>query len=404
MYVLSYLDRASIGFAKEAFQNSTGISNVSFAFGISTFFLGYSGFEFPSNLMLHRFGARRWLARIMISWGVVASFMLFTHSATSFSILQFLLGATEAGFFSGTILFMTYWFPARARGRIFGLFYFGAPLAMMLGGPISGALLDMDGLFKLRGWQWLFLIQCVVTVAVGFFVLRNLTDRPAEARWLTREERAALGEAIAAENLTNETAGRVKLGNALQDPRLLHFCFIYFLIQVAGYAFAYYMPSQISNLVHRKLGLTVGLVTAIPWLCAIVSAIFYPSFAVASGCRRSMGVIALLAIAGGLAASSSLPPIFAVCSLCFVAIGIICVQPIFWTYPTSYYTGFAAAGSLAIINAIGNLGGFVAPNLKVWAEVQLGANDGLYVISAAPLLAAILFFFLQLRAVKAPST
>ncbi|MDR3437033.1 MFS transporter [Telmatospirillum sp.] len=402
MYMLSYLDRANIGFAKQAFQASTGVTDIAFAFGASIFFIGYALFEFPSNLMLHKFGARRWMARIMITWGAIAMCMLFTHSDTSFTTVRFLLGSAEAGFFPGAILFITYWFPAKARGRILGLFYFGSPMAMMFGGPISGALLEMDGLLGLQGWQWLFLIEGIGTVIIGFFVLWYLTDRPAQAHWLTEEERTALADAVAAEDRIKEAGGHVTLGQALTDPRLIQFCAIYFLIQIAGYGFAFYMPSQVSGLLQMKIGLTVGFVSAIPWVCAIIAAIFYPPFAVKTGYRRTFGVIALLAIAGGLSASGNLPPAWAVFSLCFVAMGIICSQPIFWTFPSGYYTGYAAAGSLAVINATGNLGGFFAPNLKVWAEVGFGANAGLYAVAAAPFLAAILFVLLKDRVMNEP--
>jgi sugar phosphate permease len=395
MYMLSYLDRANIGFAKQAFQASTGVSEVAFAFGASIFFIGYALFEFPSNLMLHLVGARKWMARIMISWGIVATGMLFTRSDTSFTVVRFLLGSAEAGFFPGAILFMTYWFPAKARGRLFGLFYFGSPLAMMFGGPISGGLLEMDGALGLQGWQWLFMIEGLATILVGFFVLSYLTDRPAEARWLTPEERAAMSAAIAAEDREKAVAGHVKLGKALLEPRLLHFCAIYFCIQVAGYGFAFYMPSQVSGLMKMQIGLTVGLVSAIPWVCAVIAAIFYPPLAVKSGYRRTFGMFALLAIAVGLSASGNLPPVWAIVALCFVAMGIICSQPIFWTFPSGYYAGFAAAGSLAVINSIGNLGGFFAPNLKVWAEIGFGPNAGLYAVAAAPFLAMILFAFLK---------
>jgi sugar phosphate permease len=395
MYMLSYLDRANIGFAKQGFQASTGVTEVAFAFGASIFFIGYALFEFPSNLILHKVGARRWMARIMISWGIVATCMLFVKGDTSFSIVRFLLGSAEAGFFPGAILFMTYWFPAKARGRMLGLFYFGSPLAMMFGGPISGALLELDGLMGLHGWQWLFMIEGIGTIAIGFFVLWYLTDRPADARWLTQEERDVLTEVVNAEDREKAAAGHVKLGKALTDPRLLQFCAIYFLIQIAGYGFAFYMPSQVSALLQMKIGLTVGFVSAIPWLCAVISAIFYPSLAVKTGYRRAFGMLALLGIAVGLSASGNLPPAWAIFALCFVAMGIICSQPIFWTFPSGYYSGYAAAGSLAVINSIGNLGGFFAPNLKVWAEVGFGPNAGLYAVAAAPFLAMILFFFLK---------
>lgn len=395
MYMLSYLDRANIGFAKQAFQASTGVSEAAFAFGASIFFIGYALFEFPSNLALHKVGARRWLARIMITWGLVASCMLFTRSDTSFSTVRFFLGATEAGFFPGAILYTTYWFPAKARGRILGLFYYGSPLAMMLGAPLSGALLDLHGLVGLQGWQWMFLIEGAGTIIIGIVVLIWLTDRPSQAKWLTAEEREVLTAAIAVEDTAKTASGHVGLWRALADMRLWHFCAIYFLIQIAGYGFAFYMPSQISALMNLKIGLTVGFVAAIPWLCAVIAATFYPAFAVRHNLRHGMGIFALLAIAVGLAASGNLPPVLAVVALCFVAMGIICAQPIFWTFPAGYFGGIAAAAGLAVINSVGNLGGFFAPNMKVAAEAAFGPNAGLYVVALCPFLAAVLFIFLR---------
>jgi sugar phosphate permease len=392
MYVLSFLDRANIAFAKQAFQSSTGVTDVAFAFGASIFFIGYAVFEFPSNLMLHKFGARRWMSRIMITWGIVASCMLFVTSDTSFTFFRFLLGSCEAGFFPGAILYMTYWFPAKARGRIFGVFYIGAPLAMIFGGPIAGAFLEMDGLMGLQGWQWLFLIEGIATVLFGFFVWWYLTDRPANARWLTEEERTVLAHEIATEDRAKEIGGHVKLGQALKDPLLLKFCAIYFLIQVAGYGLTYYMPSQIAGLLQMKIGLTVGFVTAIPWTFATIAALFYPPLAVKLNRRMGFGVAALVIIAIGLSASGNLPPVWAIVALCFAEAGVICGQPVFWTFPSGYYTGYAAAGSLAVINAVGNLGGFCAPNLKVWAEIGFGPNAGLYALAAAPFIGAIILY------------
>lgn len=395
MYMLSYLDRANIGFAKQAFQQSTGVSDAAFAFGAGIFFIGYAAFEVPSNLMLHRLGARVWMARIMVTWGILAAAMVLARGDTSFSVLRLLLGLAEAGFFPGAILYMTYWFPARSRGRIMGLFYFGSPLALMFGGPLSGVLLDLDGLFGIEGWQWMFLVEGLLASGVGVWAYWYLTDRPAEARWLTAEERAALVQAIAAEEKAKEAVGKTGFRAVLTDPRLLHFAAIYFLIQISGYGVAFYLPTLVSGLVHMKVGVTVGLIAAIPWTCAIAAAVVWPPLAVRTGYRRSFGIAALLCIGFGLIATGNLAPLPAMIALCFVTMGIICVQPIFWTFPTGYLGGAAAAGGLAVINAIGNLGGFVAPNVKTWAEASFASpSAGLYVLASAPLVAAILFALL----------
>lgn len=395
MYMLSYLDRANIGFAKQAFQASTGVSDVAFAFGAGIFFIGYALFEVPSNLMLHRFGARRWMSRIMVTWGLLAAAMVLARGDTSFSVLRLMLGLAEAGFFPGAILFMTYWFPAKSRGRILGLFYFGSPLALMFGGPLSGVLLDLDGVLGIQGWQWMFLIEGLMASAVGIWAFWYLTDRPADARWLAPEERTALARALADEDAAKATEGKTGFRQVLTDPRLLHFAAIYFLIQISSYGVAFYLPTQISNLLHVKVGLLVGLVSALPWTCAVVAAVIFPPLAVRTDCRRIFAVAALSSIALGLAAAGNLAPLPAIIALCFVTMGIICVQPIFWTYPTGYLGGTAAAGGLAVINAIGNLGGFVAPNVKTWAEGAFETTSaGLYVLASASCVAAVLFVLL----------
>ena len=395
MYMLSYLDRANIGFAKQAFQQSTGVSDAAFAFGAGIFFIGYAAFEVPSNLMLHRLGARVWMARIMVTWGILAAAMVLARGDTSFSVLRLLLGLAEAGFFPGAILYMTYWFPARSRGRIMGLFYFGSPLALMFGGPLSGVLLDLNGLFGVEGWQWMFLVEGLLASGVGVWAYWYLTDRPAEARWLTAEERTALAQAIAAEEKAKEAMGKAGFRAVLTDPRLLHFAAIYFLIQISGYGVAFYLPTLVSGLLHMKVGVMVGLISAIPWTCAVAAAVVWPPLAVRTGYRRSFGIASLLCIGFGLIATGNLAPLPAMIALCFVTMGIISAQPIFWTFPTGYLGGAAAAGGLAVINAIGNLGGFVAPNVKTWAEASFASSSaGLYVLASAPLVAAILFALL----------
>src|SRR4051812_4970988 len=228
MYLLSYLDRANIGYAKQAYQAATGVSEAAFALGVGIFFLTYALFEIPSNLMLHRVGARVWMARIMIVWGLISAAMLFAKSDRSFSVVRLLLGAAEAGFFPGSILYLTYWFPAHVRGQVMAIFYFGSPLALMLGGPLSGFLLDLHGAFGLAGWQLMFAAEGLMASVVGVWAYFYLTDRPAAARWMPADERNALTEAISAEEETKQARGVVTLGAVFRNPRLLHFAAIYF--------------------------------------------------------------------------------------------------------------------------------------------------------------------------------
>jgi sugar phosphate permease len=390
MYVMSYLDRANIGYAKQAYQAATGVSDAAFALGAGIFFLTYALFEVPSNLALHWLGARVWMARIMVTWGLVAASMIFAHSATAFLTIRLLLGAAEAGFFPGSILYLTYWFPANSRGKVMAWFYFGAPLAMMLGGPTSGVLLDLDGTWGLQGWQLMFLVEGLLTTAVGVWAYFYLADRPASAQWLPSAERDALLQALTEEEQTKPAHGG--MGTVFREPKLLHFTAIYALVQLSGYGVAFYLPTQVSALLGIKMGALVGLVSAIPWACAILAGWFWPAFAVRTGYRRTCGVISLLGIGIGLALSAHLPPKFAIAALCLVTAGIITAQPIFWTFPTAYFGGIGAAAGIAAINALGNLGGFIAPTAKTWFEESWGSADaGLYFLAGSSVLAALLF-------------
>jgi sugar phosphate permease len=391
MYLLSYLDRANIGYAKQAYQAATGVSEAAFALGAGIFFLTYALFEIPSNLMLHRVGARVWMARIMIVWGLISAAMLFAKSDRSFSVVRLLLGAAEAGFFPGSILYLTYWFPAHARGQVMAIFYFGSPLALMLGGPLSGILLDLDGAFGLAGWQLMFAVEGLMASLVGVWAFFFLTDRPAKARWMPPEEREALTRAMAAEEEAKHARGTVTFGAVFRNPRLLHFAVIYFFIQISGYGVAFYLPSRVSALLGVKVGLWVGIITAIPWACAIVAVSFWPALAVRTGYRRTFAFISLACVALGFIWSAHLPPALAIVAMCLVTAGIISAQPIFWTFPTTYFGGLGAAAGIATINALGNLGGFVAPSVKTWLEQNSGsASTGLYFLASSALLAAIL--------------
>lgn len=396
MYMLAYLDRVNISFAKESFQATTGVTDAAFAFGAGVFFLTYALFEFPSNLMLHRIGARTWLTRIMVTWGIVAALMVFAHNDASFTLIRVALGATEAGLFPGAILYLTYWFPSAERGKILAIFYFGSPLALMFGGPISGALLDLNGLFGLLGWQLMFLFEGLLTVGVGICAFFYLTDRPAQARWMPADERAALQGALAAEDSAKARFGEVNLGRALHDPKLFYFASIYFLIQITGLGVAFYLPTQVGALLGVHVGLLVGLVSAIPWACAIIAGYFYPDWAVRSGHRQVCFVVSLSAIGLGLIASAHAGPALAIVALCFVTMGIMTAQPIFWTFPTQYLGGLAAAGGFAAINALGALGGFVAPNIRTGAVSAFGSPQyGLYAIAAAAFIAILFVLFIK---------
>lgn len=397
MYVLAFLDRANVGFAEQAFKIDTGLSNAAYAFGAGIFFVGYSLFEVPSNLFMHRVGARLWMCRIMVTWGLVSAAMVFVQGELSFYTLRFLLGVAEAGFFPGVIYFLSQWFPASARTRAIGYFYLGAPLAFIIGSPLSGLLLEMHGAAGMRGWQWMFLIEGLLASVVGVWAFWYLDNRPEDARWLTPEQRMALGRAVLAEDRHKVAQGPQDLLAALTNARVLFLSAIYFLIQMSVYGVVFFLPSQVAALVGEQVGIKVGLVTSIPWVCALIAVCVIPQWAKQGRSTAVVAASTLAASAAGIALSvASTSPLLSLMALCLAAAGFIAVQPLFWSFPTGYLGGVAAAGGIALINSLGSLGGFFAPNVKAFTEQALASSQaGLYVLAATTLLGAGLFIRLR---------
>lgn len=391
MYILAFLDRANVGFAKVAFQADTGISDAAFAFGAGVFFVGYALLEVPSNLIMHKVGARLWMCRIMVTWGLLSAAMMFAHDEMTFYILRFLLGVAEAGFFPGVIYYLTQWFPSSSRGKAMGFFYFGAPLAFIFGAPLSGLLLEFDGMSGLHGWQWMFMVEGLMASVVGVWAYWYLDNKPADAKWLSADERETLQAAISDEDRGKQSHSH-NLLSVLFQPTVLYLCGIYLLIQASVYGVVFYLPSQVAGLMGSKVGFTVGLVSAIPWVCALVAAWLIPAYSDRIGERQRTACLTLLMSAAGIALSvSTSSPMIGVVALCFAAAGFIAVQPIFWTLPSSYMAGSAAAGGIALINSCGALGGFIAPILKNWAETTTASPAaGLYLLSSTTVIAALL--------------
>lgn len=381
IYVVSFLDRANVGFAKQALAASVGISEASYALGAGLFFLTYSACGFPSNLILHRVGAKIWISFLLVAWGLASMATMFVTGAASFYALRLLLGILEAGFFPGAILYLTYWFPNRVRGEITGLFYLGVPLALVLGGPLSGLLLEIHTGSGLEGWQWMFLVEGFLAVALGLVSFRLLEDRPAEARWLPEDEKQALTEALAGEEAERRVAGPAQLVALLSHPRVLRFVLIYLMIQISTYGAIFYLPAEVSALLHKPAGFEVGAVSAIPWICATIACCWLPKRADRANNHRAMAAWVLFA---GGCASFAFPiagPRLGLLALSIAASSFVVVQPLFWTFPTSYLADRAKAGGIALIGT-GNLGGFLAPNLKVWCDRHFHSpNAGLYVLA-----------------------
>ena len=392
MFVVAFIDRTNIGFAEEALEIHAGISTTAYALGAGLFFIGYAVFEVPSNLIMYKVGARWWMARIMVTWGIVAALFMFTSGPVMFYVLRFLLGVAEAGFFPGVIYYLTCWFPRRRRGQATSLFYLGLPIANIVGSPLSGALLELDGLFGLRGFQWMFLLEGLLAVAIGCVAFLCLPDRPARAGWLSRAESEGLENALAAEAEVKEQTHRMRWWKALLNGRVLYFALIYLTIQVAVYGLTFFLPRQVSQITGQEIGFVVGLLVAVPWLTALVSAAFVGRYADKRAAYRRTTTF-MLALSGvGLSASAFLhQPVLTMIALCAAAIGFVSAQPIFWNIPTGYLSGAALAAGVGLINGLGNLGGFIAPNLRSWVTETFGSEAaGLVMLALAPFLGAIL--------------
>ncbi|MFJ3429748.1 MULTISPECIES: MFS transporter [Pseudomonas] len=391
MFAMAIIDRSNIGFAKHALQADTGLSNAAFALGAGIFFIGYAVFEVPSNLMLHKIGARIWLSRIMVTWGLVSAAMMFAHDETSFYILRFLLGVAEAGLSPGVVLYLTYWFPQNQRGSAYGIYYFGVPVSLMVGGPVSGWLLE-SAQFGLTGWQWMFVTEGLAASIIGVFAFFYLTDKPRDAKWLNTEEKAAIEHELEKEQLQKANKGPSSWRAAMFNPVVLYFTLIYFTIQVSVYGVLFYLPTRIAELLGTGIGLKVGALTSIPWIATVIMLYLVTRHADRKGQQTRYAALMLALAAVGMVGStlsSSLPLV--ILAFCVAAAGFITVQPLFWTLPTRFLGGAAAASGIAVIGALGNLGGFLAPTVKTWAEGYFNnPHAGMYFLAGMAVLGALM--------------
>lgn len=382
MYIISFLDRANIGFAKQALQTYVGISPDAFAMAAGLFFVSYSISGFPSNLILHRIGAKIWMAIIMVTWGAVSMATMLVTGSASLYTLRLLLGVAEAGFFPGVILYLTYWFPNRIRGQMMGLFYLGVPLALVLGSPLSGFLLGMHPVGSLQNWQWMFLIEGFMAVIAGVAAYWYLDNKPADATWLPAAEKRALAETLAREEDERRSSGPSSVLRMLRNPRVLYFLLIYTVIQISVYGAVFYLPTEVSTLLGKPAGLEVGLVSAIPWICASAAVYWLPRMADTFNRHRLFAALIMLVAGCASFVFPAAGPRVGLIALSVTVSGIIAVQPIFWTFPTGYLADRAAAGGIAVVT-LGNLGGFMGPKLKVWAEEHFRSQSaGLYLLAA----------------------
>jgi ACS family tartrate transporter-like MFS transporter len=406
LYIVAFLDRINVSFAALQMNQHLGFTDRVYGLGAGIFFIGYFIFEIPSNLILERVGARLWIARIMVSWGIVATGMAFVKSAHSFYFMRFLLGAAEAGFFPGMILYLTYWFPAAQRARAFALFLTATTIAGVLGAPISGWLLRWHGMAGLAGWQWIFIAEGLPSVILGVAVLFYLTDRPEQAAWLRPEERTWLSDLMVRERETQQQRhGRATLGHALVSGRVWLLSLIYFLLVITIYGFSLWLPEIVKGLSGLNDQM-VGLVVAIPYLLAAIGMVVVGSHSDRTGERRwhvagsALGGAACLVLA---AAAGS--PLLALVGLSLAAIGLWSSVGPFWSLPTSYLTGSAAAGGIALINSVGNLGGFAGPTVMGMVKSRTHSFSGGFLLLAGCLvLAAMLVLAIRADSARAEAS
>ncbi len=384
LYVVAYLDRVNVGFAALDMNRDLGFSAAVYGLGSGIFFVSYTLLEVPSNLMLARVGAGVWIARIMLTWGLVSAAMAFVQDATTFYLLRFLLGAAEAGFFPGIIYYLMQWFPAWERARAVALFMTGTAIAGVIGGPLSSALLLLDGAWGLRGWQWLFLVEGVPAVLLAPIVWRRLHDGPATAAWLPDDERQWLTRTLAEER-ASAPATHGDLRGAFASGRLWALAAIYFCIVLAFYGVSFWLP-QIVQALGTASSSTVALVSAVPYLAAAVAMVFVGSHSDATGERRWHVAGPAIVGALGFVAAATVPPslVLSLTALSVAAMGIWGALGPFWALPTAFLSGRAAAGGVALVNSVGNVGGFVAPTLIGYVRDATGGfSAGLWVLAAA---------------------
>ena len=389
-YVIAYLDRINVGFAKLQMSQDLGFSETIYGLGAGLFFIGYFLFEVPSNVLLHRIGARVWIARIMITWGLMSAAFMFVNTATSFYVMRFLLGVAEAGFYPGVILYMTYWFPAKRRAKIIAMFMSAIPVAGIFGNPLSGWIMDTFGnTGGMRGWQWMFLIEAVPALLMGIAVLLYLDNSIRSAKWLDEGEKRQLEREIAIDQEGSQSYPSTFA--VFRDSRIWHMSLIYFCFVMGQYALTFWMPTLIKT--TGVVGnLNIGLFSAIPFGCAIVSMNLFGRSADARRERRWHLVIpALMGAAGFIVAASFVSnTLVAVAALSVAAAGVLTCAPLFWSLPTSFLSGAAAAVGIATINSVGNLAGFVSPYLVGYLkDLTHSTQSGMYVLAAMLVIGAI---------------
>lgn len=398
-YIIAYIDRINVGFAKLHLQEALGVSpavfNTAYGIGAGLFFVGYFIFEVPSNLILQRVGARMWIARIMIVWGIVSMGFMFLKGVTMFYVMRFLLGAAEAGFFPGVLLYLTYWFPAQERARTIAWFALGGVAAGVVGNPISGALLTMHGLGGLAGWQWLFLLEAIPAIVLGIVVLLYLPNRPQEAGWLSDREKAWIQSRLQGESSSSSSSHSHGLKFVFTSGLVWLLCLLYFLMNVGSYGYEMWLPTIVKGF-SGKSDAVVGLINALPYFIAGIVMLVTSQHSDRTGERR--GHVAAAAFSASLgfgiaAGFSAKNPYIAMGGLILAFAGIKSTLGPFWALTTTYLSGTAAAGGIALINSVGNLGGFFGPSLVGILKDRTGSDFSALLLLGGSLMGMAVFAF-----------
>jgi ACS family tartrate transporter-like MFS transporter len=402
LYIISWLDRVNVGFAKLQMNSDLGLSDTAYGFGAGIFFLAYAVCEIPSNLLLVRFGARRWIARIMITWGLISAGMMFVQGEISFYLMRLALGAAEAGFLPGIVYYLSQWFPRPQRAKAVSWFMIGIPLSIVFGGPLSGWLLGFEGHLGLHGWQWMFLCEGLPAVALGIVVLFYLTEKPAEAKWLAAEQREWLRQTIEAEHVAAQARQRISVSEVLEHPTVWLLAIIMFCCQTGSYGLTLWVPTIVKGL-SGFTNVEVGFISALPYIAAAAGMVLIGRSSDRSG-ERFMHVAIPTAIGAiGFVATALLKsPIPAMLALTVAAVGDYGTRGPFWALPGKFLTGSAAAAGIALINAMGAVGGFIGPYAVGYLKDQSGNfESGLFLLAGILLTGSILTLFLRKSATLA---
>jgi MFS transporter, ACS family, tartrate transporter len=393
-FFIAYLDRVNVGFANATMSKDLGLSAAAFGGAAGIFFVGYFFFEVPSNLALHRFGARVWIARIMFTWGIISGAQAFVVGEASLSIVRVLLGVAEAGFAPGIIFFLTLWFPSAYRARVFGWFFVSVPVSFVIGAPISGPILDMDGFGGLHGWQWMFLIEALPALLATFAVLYCLTDRPELAAWLEPDERKWLQGRLDAERANRETFSSTGWLKSMLAPRALALGMVWFFALTPQWGLSFFLPQIVKDFGLTNVG--AGFVTAIPYVIGAIGMVLWGRHSDRNCERQWHVVMCFVAIVAGLGlASITASPILKMVVICIAGWGLYAIVPVFWTLPTAFLSGAGAAAGIAAINSIGTLGGYFGPKifgqLRDWTGTDFA---GLIFLSSCAVVGAVIMLAL----------